>query len=126
VLTSIFNATDSTVTRNGSAYSWPSANTFTSDGSYVVRVVGVHAVTRSFILDKTLPSVSGVADGTTYMGASVTINFSDANPVTATLDGGSITSGTVVTQEGRHVLVVTDAAGNQRTITFCLHFCDET
>ncbi len=47
----------------------------------------------------------------------VTITFNEA---TATLDGKAFTSGTKVTSEGDHTLVVTDAAGNATTIKFTI------
>lgn len=72
-----------------------------------------------FEVDTTPPviSITGVADGTTYQG-SVTPAFAatDLHPVvlSAMLDGAPFTSGTPVTQDGSHQLVVTatDAAGN--------------
>ncbi|MFP5111451.1 S8 family serine peptidase [Bacillaceae bacterium C204] len=47
----------------------------------------------------------------------VTITFNEA---TATLDGKAFTSGTKITSEGDHTLVVTDAAGNAKTIKFTI------
>lgn len=84
-----------------------------------------------FTLDFTPPEVwvSWIKDGQ-YVNHEVAPAFDvvDANlaSVTATLDGAAFTSGTFVTAEGTHILVVTavDRAGNQtvRTVTFTLDF----
>lgn len=47
----------------------------------------------------------------------VTITFNES---TATLDGKDFTSGTKVTSEGDHTLVVTDASGNATTVQFTI------
>ncbi|MFP5106283.1 S8 family serine peptidase [Neobacillus sp. C211] len=47
----------------------------------------------------------------------VIITFNEA---TATLDGKAFTSGTAVTREGNHTLVVTDASGNETTVKFTI------
>jgi subtilase family serine protease len=84
-------------------------------------------VQASFELDLTAPvvSVSGVAEGQYYATApTVTYTATDRNllSVTATLDGAALASGTAVSIEGAHVLIVsaTDKAGNQANTT--IHF----
>lgn len=47
----------------------------------------------------------------------VSITFTEA---TAKLDGKDYTSGTAVTSEGNHTLVVTDASGNETTVKFTI------
>ncbi|TDL74704.1 DUF1533 domain-containing protein [Rhodococcus qingshengii] len=47
----------------------------------------------------------------------VNITFAEA---TAKLDGKDYTSGTAVTSEGNHTLVVTDASGNETTVKFTI------
>jgi subtilase family serine protease/flagellar hook assembly protein FlgD len=78
----------------------------------------------SFTIDKTPPKIAigGVSDGTSYAAAvSSTYSATDANldSVTATLDGLSVTSGTTISAEGRHVLTVValDKAANKATST---------
>ncbi|HCF58036.1 MAG TPA: hypothetical protein DFS52_08595, partial [Myxococcales bacterium] len=84
-----------------------------------------------FTIDTTAPaiSISGVSDG--QLGSQpVTPTFSatDANldSTAATLDGVSFASGTTVSSEGEHTLVVTatDRAGNSASKT--LHFTIDT
>ncbi|MFF2447966.1 S8 family serine peptidase [Neobacillus sp. NPDC058068] len=60
--------------------------------------------------------ISGVENNGLY-NKDVTITFNEA---TATLDGKNFKSGTKVTTEGNHTLVVTDAAGNATTVQFTI------
>jgi hypothetical protein len=69
-----------------------------------------------FMIDKTAPVVTGVTDKATYE-TDVTVSFNEGK---ATLDGKSVISGTVVSVEGEHTLVVTDAAGNKKTVVFTI------
>ncbi|QJC52509.1 DNRLRE domain-containing protein [Paenibacillus albicereus] len=70
----------------------------------------------TIVLDRTSPVVSGVSAGGIY-ATDRTITFSEG---TAELDGVSFASGSTVTAEGSHALVVTDAAGNVTTVSFVL------
>jgi hypothetical protein len=77
-------------------------------------------VTVAFTIDKTAPTISvgGVSPGAFYNGSKTpTFELSEAGTITATLDGTVITSGTPVSSEGPHTLVVdgTDKAGNAAT-----------
>ncbi|MFS0553607.1 Ig-like domain-containing protein [Brevibacillus sp. 179-C9.3 HS] len=67
-------------------------------------------------LDTKAPVVTGVADNQTYSN-DVTITFDEG---TALLNGTPFTSGSVVSTEGTHKLVVTDSAQNSTTVTFTL------
>ncbi|RHW43390.1 hypothetical protein D1B31_01635 [Neobacillus notoginsengisoli] len=67
-------------------------------------------------IDKTPPAVSNVINGFAY-NTNVAPAFDEG---TATLNGGDFTSGTTVSAEGNYTLVVTDAAGNQTTVTFTI------
>jgi uncharacterized repeat protein (TIGR02543 family) len=60
--------------------------------------------------------ITGVENNGQY-NKDVTITFDEA---TAILDGKNFTSGTAVTSEGDHTLVVTDAAGNATTVQFTI------
>ncbi|RNB89480.1 hypothetical protein EDM56_09785 [Brevibacillus fluminis] len=71
-------------------------------------------VSDTITLDTNFPVVSGVTDGGLY-NADVTVAFNEG---TATLNGQPFLSGTKVTEEGEHKLIVTDEAGNKTTITF--------
>nr|WP_106782733.1 cadherin repeat domain-containing protein [Lysinibacillus timonensis] len=70
----------------------------------------------SIIIDTTPPTVIGVIEGNIYKEA-VEIIFNDG---TATLNGVSFVSGTTVTNDGNHKLIVTDMAGNTTTVNFSI------
>jgi len=82
------------------------------------------SVSVTFTIDLTAPviSVTGVSDGEcTIHDVTPTITVTDAHldGWSATLDGAAFESGTTVTAEGTHVLVVTadDLAGHEATAT---------
>ncbi|MDW0115343.1 S-layer homology domain-containing protein [Sporosarcina thermotolerans] len=72
--------------------------------------------TDTIILDTVAPVVMGVTDDGKY-NADVTITFNEG---TATLNGSAFESGSRVSAEGNYTLVVTDAAGNVRSIQFSI------
>ena len=98
----------------------------TVKSKYIVKAEGKHTVivkdavgnkrTVVFTIDKKAPVVTGVENNVTY-DKDVTISFNEG---TATLDGNSYKSGTPVTKDGQHILVVTDAAGNKTTVVFTI------
>jgi gliding motility-associated-like protein len=69
---------------------------------------------ETYAIDKTAPVVSGVTDNGIY-NTDVTVSFDEG---TATLNGAPFVSGAVVSAEGTHTLVVTDAAANTATVRF--------
>lgn len=75
------------------------------------------SVTTVKVLDKIAPVVSGVINNGIY-NKNVTVKFNEG---TATLDGKAFRSGTLVTTEGVHTLVVTDAAGNKTIVKFTIY-----
>jgi len=92
----------------------------TKEGKYTVTCTGANGKTTkvSFVIDKTRPKVSGVANGKTYKAAK-TIKYSDKYGVKkATLNGKKISSGKKVSKKGSYKLVVTDKAGNQTVVKF--------
>ncbi|PKM86071.1 MAG: hypothetical protein CVU85_08780, partial [Firmicutes bacterium HGW-Firmicutes-10] len=92
-----------------------------TDGSYTLVVSdGVDDIeTISFWIDTVLPEVTGVIDGSYYKN-SVTVEFTDASLVSATLNGDPFTSGTTITEDNEYILIVTDLANNKTTITFTI------
>jgi hypothetical protein len=72
-------------------------------------------------IDTTKPTVSGVKNGKTYK-KDVTIEFSDADSgvKSATLNGKKIKTGKTVSAAGKYTLIVTDKAGNKKTIKFTI------
>ena len=92
----------------------------TQEGKQKVTCTDINGrtTTISFVMDQTKPTVKGVANGKTYMGAK-TIKFSDKYGIkSATLNGKKISSGKVVSKKGSYKLVVTDKAGNKSIIKF--------
>ena len=90
----------------------------TSEGSHTLIVTDAAGNTSiaHFIISKTVPGVTGVTNGGMY-NVDVAPTF---NGGTATLDGEVYTSGTVISSEGNHTLVFTDAAGNITTVAFVI------
>jgi hypothetical protein len=74
---------------------------------------------KNVYADKVKPKVSGVKNGATYKKA-VTVKFSDAETgvKSATLNGKKIKSGKKVSAKGSYTLIVTDKAGNKKTVKF--------
>jgi hypothetical protein len=96
----------------------PSGTVVTGEGTYVLVVTddaGNH-VNLTFVIDKTTPDVTGVADGA-YYDADQTVKFNEG---TATLNGKAFSSGTVVGLEGEYYLLVTDAVGNKAYVNFTI------
>ncbi len=72
-----------------------------------------------FRIDTTKPSISGIANGKTYKSKR-TIQFSDKGSgiKKAVLNGKAVKSGKTVSKKGNYTLVVTDKAGNKKTVKF--------
>jgi subtilase family serine protease len=120
-------------TLNGTPFS--SGTVVSAEGDYTVLVTAIDQAgnsaskTAHFSIDRTAPviTVSGVTDGQ-LSGTPLTINYSATDlhlaSVQATLDGASFASGSTVSVEGDHSLIVTatDAANNiaSRTIHFSI------
>lgn len=106
------------------------SQSFTAEGnhSFVIYnnddALGTHSE-YSFIIDKTAPTgtLTGVSDKG-YTNANVSLTWSDAtseqSPITAMLNGNSYIKGTSITAEGKHTIVLKDAAGNSSTYTFII------
>ncbi len=108
--------------------------TATESGNYIVRVLARSTVAggRDAVIyvkvnvnldDHKAPIISGVQNGKFY-NRQVKISFRDdeggCGVAKATLDGKDVKSGTVVSAEGRHVLVVSDMLGNTATASFTI------
>ncbi|MDQ8736047.1 S-layer homology domain-containing protein [Paenibacillus sp. LHD-38] len=105
---------------NGSSIT--SGHQVTAEGSYSLAVTDKagNITALSFSIDKTLPTVSGVTNGTSY-NTDRQPSYADNNAgVTAKLNGSSFASGDSITAEGDYSLVVTDAYGNSVTVTFTI------
>jgi len=97
---------------------YTSGTAITSEGNHTLVVTDAsgNETTVKFTIDKTPPVVTGVRNNGLY-NKGVIISFNEG---TAKLDGNDFTSGTTVTSEGSHTLVVTDAAGNATTVIFTI------
>lgn len=109
---------DTTKVLSGKSY------TATANGTYTFRICdylgnySLYSVKVSNI-DKTAPAISGASNGKTYKSA-ITIKFSDklSGIKAAKLNNKAIKSGTKVSAKGSYTLIVTDKAGNTKTIKF--------
>ena len=107
---------EGSATLNGSAFT--SGNLVSVENSYVLVVTDLagNITTVNFVIDKTVPIVTGIANNN-YYNTNRTITFNEGS---ATLNGSTFTSGTMVSTENTYVLVVTDLAGNITTVNFVL------
>ncbi len=101
---------------NGKAFI--SGDKITSEGVYVLKAEdSAGNITEvNFSIDGTAPIISKVKDKTTYK-TSVKPEYNEG---TATLDGKSYESGTEISDDGTHTLIVTDKAGNTTVVTFTI------
>lgn len=95
------------------------SHTFTTNGSFdfVATVTPTNKTTVTVTItniDKTAPVVTGVTNNASY-NSNKTITINEG---TAKLNGSNYASGTTVSAERSHTLVVTDAAGNVTTVNF--------
>ena len=101
--------------------------TVKKNGTYTIRIdnnydnnyVSYSIQVKVTGIDTKAPTVTGVANKKTYKKA-VTIKFKDTGSgiKTAKLNGTTIRSGKKISKKGSYKLVVTDKAGNKKTITF--------
>ncbi len=73
--------------------------------------------TDGLVVDNTAPAITGVADGSTYYG-DVAFDASDANLDTVLVDGAAVVTNTILADNARHTVKVTDKAGNVTEYTF--------
>lgn len=110
------------VVLDGKTTYYDSTFTVDEDGEHTLLIYNADGTTTEykFTVDKTAPVVNGFKDG--YAKITDKITFEDAitGVESATLDGEPVESGFVVEQEGTHTLVVTDKAGNKKTIKFAV------
>ena len=95
-------------------------------GKYVIKLTNKknRTIKKIVYLDKTAPIISGVEDGITYDRA-VTIYVSDNFKVqSATLNGTKFNKKYTISSEGKYVVIVTDCAGNKKSITFTVKFAN--
>jgi hypothetical protein len=107
---------EGSATLNGIAFS--AGSIVSNEGTYqlIVTDLALNVTTVNFVIDKTVPVVSGVANNT-YYNTNRTITFNEGS---ATLNATAFTSGTIVSTENTYVLVVTDLAGNKTTVNFVI------
>ena len=92
-----------------------------TDAGYTVTAkdyYGNEAVKTFTIKDTKKPTVSGVKNGKTYIGAKV-VKFKDNCGIAkATLNGKKISSGKKISKKGSYKLVVTDINGLKTIVSF--------
>jgi|GEM_PF-2424850 Fibronectin type III domain./S-layer homology domain. len=101
------------------------AMTFTEEGRYSIRIedgVGNQS-TVDFIIDRTLPEITGV-DNESYNGGPVTPGVTDVNlqniSVSRNGDPYVWTSGAEITEDGDYSINATDFAGNSSSVMFTI------
>ena len=106
---------------SAAAVSFDLTQTVKKNGTYTVTAkdyYGNEAVKTFTIKDTKKPTVSGVKNGKTYIGAK-TVTFKDNCGISkATLNGKKISSGRKITKKGSYKLVVTDINGLKTTVSF--------
>jgi urease beta subunit len=107
---------EGTATLNGIAF--VSGNIVSQEGTYelIVTSLAGNVTTVNFVIDKTAPLVTGV-EHNMYYNTNRTITFNEGS---ALLNGNTISTGTLVSQENNYTLVVTDLAGNVTTVSFVI------
>ncbi|WP_340394814.1 S-layer homology domain-containing protein [Paenibacillus sp. FSL E2-0177] len=103
-------------TLNGDSFA--SGSEVSAEGDYTLIVTDAmgNVTTIAFTIDKTVPIISGVTDGSIY-NTNQSITFNEG---TATLNGDPFASGATIFAEGDYTLVVTDEAGNVTTANFII------
>ncbi|MGZ4111292.1 MAG: beta strand repeat-containing protein, partial [Tumebacillaceae bacterium] len=110
----------------GVAVDYISGTLLTAPGAYhlVVTDAAGNATTVDFVIDKTAPVASGVANNTAYSGSVIpTCADGDLATTALTKDGATVagyTLGTPLSLEGHYVLTLTDTAGNVATVNFTI------
>lgn len=107
--------TEGTATLNGKLF--VTGTKIATDGDYELKVTdkaGNETIVR-FKIDRKPVIVTGVEEGKTYQQAKPIFTEGIAK-----LNGLSYTSGTLITLEGNHTLLVTDEAGNETKISFTI------
>ncbi|WP_195264403.1 immunoglobulin-like domain-containing protein [Clostridium sp. 1001275B_160808_H3] len=107
---------EGTATLDGKPYN--SGTSVTTEGTHTILVTD-KAGNKSevtFIIDKTVPIITGAEDGK-YYNNDRRVEFNEG---VALLDGKEFTSGTIIKDEGEHLITVVDASGNQKSIKFVI------
>lgn len=95
---------------------------FVKDGKYVVKTTLINDAvsTLKFTVDRTKPTTNMKAKTYKKTSKGKKITFKDATSgiKKATLNGKKIKSGKVVKKTGKYTLIITDKAGNKKTVKF--------
>ena len=116
-----------TVTKDGEEIEYRSGVRLTEDGDYTIVFENHdgHKTTYTFTIDTEAPEISvdgAKAEGATNTNVSVTF---EGEGVTATLEKNDTevsdyASGTVVSEDGKYTVIVTDEAGNETKTSFVI------
>lgn len=109
---------EGTATMNGDPF--VSGTSVSAEGHYTLVVTDAagNVTTVFFTIDKTNPVITGLTAGISNYTSPLTIGFDEG---VATLNGQPFVNGTRIASYGNYTLVVTDAAGNQTSVTFTLN-----
>jgi hypothetical protein len=110
-----------TVIKDGEPYAYSFGDKLTEEGAYLITVEDAYGNKTSFtiVIDKTVAFGMDVADGGISNGP-VSITAGEKETIILTKDGKPISyqSGEALTDEGAYQAVITDAYGNEKTVTF--------
>ena len=112
--------TNASATLNGAQYTSGTSISTVGDYTIVLTDRAGNSSTYTFTIDKTAPTgtLSGVSNGGITKG-NVTFSWTESS-ASATLNGAEYTSGTSISTEGTHTIILTDRAGNSSTYTFTI------
>ncbi len=124
---------DKVITYSDTNISWatmdwvdfPSWSTISSTGSHtlIVEDLAWNSTTIIFYIDKTYPTYWDISDWT-YYNTTVNPTYSDANSVSATLNGAPFNSWDPVSVDNSYTLIITDIAWNSVTVNFVVDKTD--
>jgi hypothetical protein len=110
-----------TVIKDGEPYAYSFGDKLTEEGAYLITVEDAYGNKTSFtiVIDKTVAFGMDVADGGISNGP-VSITAGEKETIVLTKDGKPVSyqSGQALTEEGAYQAVITDAYGNEKTVTF--------
>jgi hypothetical protein len=110
-----------TVIKDGEKYDYAFGDALSEEGTYLITVEDDFANKNSFtiVIDKTVDFSMNAADGG-ITNDPVTISSGEKETVVVTKDGSpyGYVAGQEITEEGSYTVVITDAYGNSKTVTF--------
>ncbi|MCI2110845.1 MAG: hypothetical protein LKK13_00660 [Bacilli bacterium] len=116
-----------TVIKDGEKYDYTFGETLTEEGSYLITVEDAYGNKTSFtiVIDKSVSFDMNVGDGG-ISNEPVVIDSGETETVIVTRNGEAYgyEAGTEITEEGTYRVIITDAYGNTKEVTFQIVYPD--